>query len=130
MNGDKPKVYSTAEAAAYVGLALDVFKYHIYDMKHVKPDLQLGRELGFYKSTLDEFLRQYRSTDYTITEAAAYLGVSVNRMKHHVHHLNTLRPTGKRGKYSTFSQASLEEVREIITAQPTAGRPPKNGAGD
>jgi hypothetical protein len=120
---EQEQVYSTSQAAEYCGLALDSFKYHIYDAKpaHLQPDIQLGKELGFYKSTLDDFMRRHQSPDYTLKEAAAYLGVSLHRMRNHVYHNHTLRPTGKRGRLWTYSKAALDAARPIITATPRQG---------
>lgn len=55
MNDEPGKLYSTAEAAVYLGLHVQVVKYHIYTAKDLVPDVRLGRNLGFYQATLDAF---------------------------------------------------------------------------
>jgi excisionase family DNA binding protein len=49
------RLFSTAEAAEYLGLKVETVKYHLYQSGHLKADVVLGRTLGFYQSTLDEF---------------------------------------------------------------------------
>ena len=49
------KLYSTAEAAGYLGLKVETVKYHLYQSGYLQADIVLGRTLGFYQSTLDAF---------------------------------------------------------------------------
>ena len=49
------RLFSTAEAANYLGLKVETVKYHLYQSGHLKADIVLGRTLGFYQSTLDRF---------------------------------------------------------------------------
>ena len=49
------RLFSTAEAAEYLGLKVETVKYHLYQSGHLKADIVLGRTLGFYQSTLDQF---------------------------------------------------------------------------
>ena len=49
------RLFSTAEAADYLGLKVETVKYHLYQSGHLKADIVLGRTLGFYQSTLDRF---------------------------------------------------------------------------
>ena len=49
------RLFSTAEAAEYLGLKVETVKYHLYQSGHLKADVVLGRTLGFYQSTLDAF---------------------------------------------------------------------------
>ena len=50
------KLYSTREAAAYVGLSLQGFKYHIHVAKTIEGQL-VGHSLVFTQEQLDEFRR-------------------------------------------------------------------------
>jgi excisionase family DNA binding protein len=49
------QLYSTAEAAEYLGLKVETVKYHLYQSGYLKADVVLGKTLGFYQSTLDAF---------------------------------------------------------------------------
>jgi len=49
------KLYSTTEAAEYVGLSLSAFKYHIHIAENIKPFQKIGHSLAFTQSQLDEF---------------------------------------------------------------------------
>jgi excisionase family DNA binding protein len=49
------RLYSTAEAADYLGLKVETVKYHLYQSGRLQADVVLGRTLGFYQSTLDAF---------------------------------------------------------------------------
>ncbi len=48
------KLYSTREAAAYVGLSLQGFKYHVHTTKTIERQL-VGHSLVFTQEQLDEF---------------------------------------------------------------------------
>ena len=122
---EREKLYSTAEAAEYLGIVPSVLRYHIYTNRRLVPDLRLGRELGFYKSTLDTYAAQWQSADMTIAEAAAYLGVSVNRLRYHIYNTQIVQPSGIRGKSHTFRKADLDAHAEVIRAPMRAGRQPK-----
>lgn len=47
------KLYSTQQAAQYLGLSLSALKYHIYE-KHVEPQM-IGNSLVFTQAQLDDF---------------------------------------------------------------------------
>ena len=49
------RLFSTAEAADYLGLKVETVKYHLYQSGYLQADVVLGRTLGFYQSTLDRF---------------------------------------------------------------------------
>lgn len=122
---DKPRVYSTAEAAEYLEMPVYTLAYHIHTTERLKPDLQLGRELGFYQATLDTFKIDVQGPGdgLTMPEAAEYLGVSLSRIRYHVSNKN-LVADGKRGRQATFSKALLEEKRDFLTAK---GKPGPKG---
>lgn len=127
-NNHRPEhepIFGTTEAAAYIGVVPSVMRYHVYTSKNIKPDFRLGRELGFYKSTLDAYMKEYQSTDLTISEAAKYLGVTPDRIEYHYHVLDTIKPSGKRGKHVTFSRADLDAARPVITTRSPRGRTAK-----
>ena len=48
------KLYSTAEAAAYLGLSVPAVKHHVYAAGTLKPE-KVGHSLVFTKAMLDEF---------------------------------------------------------------------------
>lgn len=49
------KLYSTAEAAAYLGLSVIGLKHHLYTLKDLAPDHKIGHALVFTQATLDRF---------------------------------------------------------------------------
>ena len=51
-------MYSTKEAAEYLGMTVAGIKYHLYVAKDLKPDKKIGQALVFLKSTLDEFKKR------------------------------------------------------------------------
>jgi hypothetical protein len=53
-------LFSTAEAARYLGLSLATVKYHIHTMGNLKPDAKVGPALVFRRTTLDRFLKEKR----------------------------------------------------------------------
>jgi hypothetical protein len=53
-------LFSTAEAARYLGLSLATVKYHVHSMGNLKPDAKVGPTLVFRRATLDRFLREKR----------------------------------------------------------------------
>lgn len=53
---DQPiRLYSTSEAARYLGLSLAAVKYHIHTAKTLTPDYIIGKTFAFTESTLDLF---------------------------------------------------------------------------
>jgi DNA-binding CsgD family transcriptional regulator len=122
----KPKLYSTAEAAEYLGIHLETLKYHIYDQKHIEPDYTIGRDLAFLQSTLDDFKAKHQAKGLTMKEAAEYLGVNVSWIRNHVYNTGKLVPDGKSGTTHVFSMATLEAARPLIGAR--RGRKPKNAS--
>ena len=46
-------IYSTAEAAEYLGISVQGLKHHIYVAKDLEPDGKIGRSLFFTQATLD-----------------------------------------------------------------------------
>jgi hypothetical protein len=121
--------YTTHMAAKYLGIAYSTFRWHIYTAKNIAPDTKMGHDFLFSQATLDDFKKRLQSNDFTLEEAAHYLGVSVSRMRDHVYNKGTVRPTGRRrradhrGYVNTYSPAYLEAVRPIVTDNPHRGRP-------
>lgn len=118
----REQIFSIPEAAEYLGVVASVVRYHVYQSKYLQPDFRLGRELGFYKSTLDAYMRKYQSDDLTLKEAAKYLGVTTDRIEYHYHVLGTIAPTARRGKFVTFKRAHLDAARPVITTRSQRGR--------
>lgn len=54
------ELFSTAEAAAYLGMKLETVKYHVYVVKDLKPNKLIGKTLVFTQETLDEFMTRKR----------------------------------------------------------------------
>ena len=48
-------LYSTKEAAAYLGMPIPTFKHHLYYTKDLAPDQVIGPSLLFTQATLDDF---------------------------------------------------------------------------
>jgi len=110
----KPKLYTTAEAAEYLGIHIQTLKYHIYEQQHLAADYDAGGSLLFLQSTLDAFKILHQSEGFTMTEAAAYLGVNPTWMRYHVYTSKKLAPDGRRGNQHTFSRQTLDDARQHL----------------
>lgn len=53
-------LYSTQEAAAYLGLSVATIKYHLYHTHALEPDARIGASLCFTQDTLDRFAESRR----------------------------------------------------------------------
>lgn len=49
------EIYSTREAAAYLGVQPVTIKFHVYVVKDLVPDKLIGNTLIFTRATLDLF---------------------------------------------------------------------------
>lgn len=108
----KPKLYSTAEAADYLGIHVQTLKYHIYDMNHLAADFEVSGNLLFLQSTLDAFKAAHQSEGLTTREAAEYLGVEYIWLRRRIH--RQIQPDGKRGNQWVFSKATLDDARRRL----------------
>jgi len=52
-----PPLYSTKEAAEYLGMTVDGIAYHIHREDNLEPDLRVAGRLVFTQETLDAFKR-------------------------------------------------------------------------
>jgi len=52
-----PSIYSTKEAAEYLGMTIDGVAYHIHREGNLEPDLRVAGRLVFTRETLDAFKR-------------------------------------------------------------------------
>lgn len=57
---DDLQIFSTVEAAEYLGVSVPTVKYHLYVAKDLEPDTELGGRLVFTKATLDHFNEHVR----------------------------------------------------------------------
>ena len=121
---DKPRIFSTAEAADYLGITVSTLKYHLYEKGHLRPDRVIGDNLVFYQETLDAYLRRHQTDGLTGVEAAAYLGVSPSTIRHHVAITGYLVPDGKRGRNHIFTRATLERLRPRLRSSVVKVPPP------
>jgi len=62
------ELFSTAEAAAYLGVKPETVKYHVYQVKDLVPDKLVGKTLVFTRETLDEFMTRKRSVGRPATK--------------------------------------------------------------
>ena len=53
-------LFSTAEAADYVGISRQGLKYHVHVAGNLTPDAKVGHALVFTRETLDRFLARRR----------------------------------------------------------------------
>ena len=108
-----PAFLNTAQASAYLGIAVRTLQWHVYEAKHLHPDAKVGGDCVFSQSTLDTF-KQKHQADYgmTIHEAAAYLGMSVAWVRRHVYTTKLLQPCARRGSAAVFSRAAVDALRE------------------
>lgn len=113
---DKPTLYSTVEAAAYLGIAVVTLKHYLYDFDPplITPDYVVGRELAFREITLDNFKASQWPDGYTVDEAAVYLGVKRTWVHYHVYISKKLIPDGQRGKSHIFTQSTLDAAKSLI----------------
>lgn len=107
-----PKLYSTKEAAEYLGIHPQSLKYHMYTMQHIAPDAELAGSLVFTQETLDEFRRKYMDeAGYTMREAAEYLGVSLRWVRYQFHTAKKLKADARRRGEWVFFQSTLDAAR-------------------
>lgn len=105
------KLYSTNEAAAYLGIHLQTMRYHL-KREHLNPDYEIGGHLAFSQSTLDKFRqRRQAETGYTMVEAAAYLSVKFTWLRYHVYISKRIKPDARSGNAWIFTQTTLDAVR-------------------
>ncbi len=111
------KLYSTQEAAAYLGIHLQTLRYHLYKQQHLQADYEIGGNLAFTQATLDAFRTQHQTADgLTMAEAAAYLGVAFTWVRYHVYTSKRIQPDGRRGNAWVFSITTLDRARaELLT---------------
>jgi hypothetical protein len=110
----KPKLYSTAEAAEYLGLHVQTLKHHVYKKKHLAADYEIGGNLLFLQSTLDTFKAAHQADGYTMQQAADYLGVSLRWMRYHFHVAKDIAADGKRDNAWVFTIATLDDARQRL----------------
>lgn len=110
----KNELYSSKQACAYLGMDFSLFRYHVYEKKHLKPDLRIGNNVVFRKSTLDEFKRVHQADGLTFNQAAAYLGMTPNQLRYHVFNTRLLVADGKKGKRSIYHRKTLDAFKTIL----------------
>lgn len=111
---DETKLFSTQEAAGYVGVSLRTLKYYVYNKKMIEP-LTVGHSLVFTKAMLDDLKVKLHGEGLTIEEAAAHLNVDERWIRSQVFETGRLKPSGnKRGKSHLFTLASVEALRPYI----------------
>lgn len=77
-------LYTTREAADYLGISYGALTRHVRETGHLTPDKITGDAYVFSQSTLDEFARHYHAElGYTAQEAGEYLGVSYAVMRYY-----------------------------------------------
>ena len=54
------ELFSTEQAAEYLGLSVATVKYHIYESATLRADAKVGRTLVFTRETLDAFAASKR----------------------------------------------------------------------
>lgn len=118
------EIYSTREAAQYLEMEFSLFRYHLYEMRHIEPDYRIGRNLGFAQETLDTFKKMYRAEGYTLKQAATYLGVEVSWLRHHIFNTKMLVADAKRGKKAIFLKKTLDAIK-ISLLSPKEEPPPQ-----
>ncbi len=105
------EVFGTKAAADYLGVSYRTLKDLIYEADPpLVPDLRIGPNRVFYKSTLDAW-REERAKHMSTDDAAAYLGVERKDIYYYMHTMTPaeerLVPTGWRGDRPTFTAEAL-----------------------
>ena len=108
------QLYTTAEAAEYLGVHPQTLKYHIYEKGHLSADAEKGGTLLFLQSTLDAFRAAHQTDGLTMKEAAAYLGVNLTWLRYHVYTSKQIAPDGRRGNQRIFSRQTLDDARRRL----------------
>lgn len=114
---ERDTFFTSPQACEYLEMDMALFRYHVYEKGHLKPDHKIGTNLIFKKETLDTFNRLYRTDGLTMTQAAAYLGVEVSWIRHHIFNTRLLVADGKRGRKSIFTTATLDAFKSILPKQ-------------
>lgn len=118
-------LFSTKQACHYLGMDIALFRYHVYEKGHIKPDLKLANALGFKKETLDEFKRKHQNTEgYSLHQAARYLGVELSWLRHHLFNTHLLLPDGKRGRKFIFAKETLDGMKIFLPKKEEPQREP------
>ena len=55
------EIYSSKQAAEYLGISFATLKHHIYNTEKLKADKVIGGRLFFTEETLDTFKKEKRS---------------------------------------------------------------------
>lgn len=81
-------VFSTKDAAAYLGMSQSTFTHQIYKQQRIKPLRVNQRLIVFSREQLDDYRRNELQTNlefeaefYTFADAAALLGLDLKEMR-------------------------------------------------
>ncbi len=105
------EVFGTKAAADYLGIPYRALRILLYEADPpLVPDLRIGPNRVFYKSTLDAW-REERDKHMSTDAAAAYLGVERKDIYYYMHTMTPVEerlvPTGWRGDRPTFTKEAL-----------------------
>ena len=114
----QPKIFSTVEAAAYLGRGIPSMKKLVFsDPPVIKPDGKIGPSVYFYQATLDKFQAQ-QNEGLVVEDAAKYLGITVDLFKYYKYNHpdpeKRLHATGKRGWNNTYTTEYLDEMKKKL----------------
>lgn len=114
---DEQRLFSTKEAAEYLGVSTQTVYWHVRVKGDLIPDKRIGgRFLVFTQETLDAY-REGREPDpaaaciYSSKEAAHYLGMTTDGLNWHVHRADNLKPDRKIAGRLVFTQATLDAFK-------------------
>lgn len=105
-------IFSTREAADYLGLTPQTVRWHVRVKGDLAPDKRIGgRFLVFARETLDAFREGHKSDSpapalYSTEEAAERLGITVSGLKYHLYE-GDLEPDRKVAGRLVFSEKTL-----------------------
>ena len=108
------ELFSTKEAAVYLGIAARLMNYYVLTTKEIKPDHVVGGTFIFKRTSLDDYLKDQAENMDTI-RAAKYLGITLQRLQYYLYTLQPeaerLKPDGYRKERPYFTKATLEPFK-------------------
>jgi len=109
------KIFSTAEAADYLGLTKRTMKHNaLTEPRQILPDHVVSGTFLYDRESLDKWL-QDRAENMDTASASRYLGTTVRRLQYYLYTMQPeserLKPDGYRGDRPYFAAETVEPFR-------------------